>query len=171
MKDFKMRYKDFVFPQNPRYIEISTKRDLITESVYGEKSNVEDIAQKPIVVVGNGTFYSDDAQSLCSYLSHLLKQGTPGELHCPSLYPINAYFEKFVYSQNATKDAIDYSFSFVEVCDEKKEKLELDYTLAFDGENAFDIAYRTGVSVDEIMERNSFPTPFDIKTGDKVVLK
>ena len=26
-------------------------------------------------------------------------------------------------------------------------------------------------SIDMIMEKNNFPTPFDIKTGDKVVLK
>ena len=171
MKDFKMRYKDFVFPQNPKHIEISSERDLQTESIYGEKSNVEDIAQKPIKVTGNGTIYGKEAQEVCSYLSYLLKQGTAGELHCPSLYPINAYFKKFVYSQNATKDGMDYSFSFVEVCSDKREKIELDYTVAQIGENAFDIAYRTGVSIDMIMEKNNFPTPFDIKTGDKVVLK
>ena len=98
MKDFKMRYKDFVFPQNPKHIEISSERDLQTESIYGEKSNVEDIAQKPIKVTGNGTFYGKEAQEVCAYLSYLLKQGTAGELHRPPLSPPNS---KFVLKVNS----------------------------------------------------------------------
>ncbi len=171
MKEFKMRFKDFVFPSNPKKIEISTKRDIAVASLFSSKSDVQSISQKPIVVSGNGTFYGNEAEGVCTLLSHLLKQGTPGELHCPSLYPINAYFEQFTYSENAMKDGLDYSFSFIEVCSDKKESVELDYTFALMDENAFDIAKRMNVSVDKIMDLNDFPNPFNITEGERVKLK
>lgn len=38
------------------------------------------------------------------------------------------------------------------------------------GENAFDIAARTGVSVDTIVALNRLASPFDLTPGEKVVL-
>ena len=45
------------------------------------------------------------------------------------------------------------------------------YTFAKAGENAFEIANRCDISVNDIMLFNDFKTPFDIKTGDRVVLR
>ena len=40
------------------------------------------------------------------------------------------------------------------MCDDKKEIAPLDYIVAYDGDNAFDIAARANMSVDEIMQLN-----------------
>ena len=34
MKEFKMRFKDFVFDTNPSYIQVITSRDVSNTSVY-----------------------------------------------------------------------------------------------------------------------------------------
>ena len=86
MKEFKMRFKDFVFDTNPSYIQVITSRDVSNTSVYDGKGITQDISQKPIIVKGKGTFFSDDADEKCARLSYLLRQGGAGELHCPSLY-------------------------------------------------------------------------------------
>ena len=94
MKEFKMRFKDFVFDTNPSYIQVITSRDVSNTSVYDGKGITQDISQKPIIVKGKGAFFSDDADEKCAHLSYLLRQGGAGELHCPSLYPIEAIFTK-----------------------------------------------------------------------------
>ena len=42
---------------------------------------------------------------------------------------------------------------------------------ASEGQNAFDIAFENGVSVDDIMTLNDLITPFDIEENDRVVLR
>ncbi len=56
MKEFKMRFKDFVFDTNPSYIQVITSRDVSNTSVYDGKGITQDISQKPIIVKGKGTF-------------------------------------------------------------------------------------------------------------------
>lgn len=56
MKEFKMRFKDFVFDTNPSYIQVITSRDVSNTSVYEGKGITQDISQKPIIVKGKGAF-------------------------------------------------------------------------------------------------------------------
>lgn len=56
MKEFKMRFKDFVFDTNPSYIQVITSRDVSNTSVYDGKGITQDISQKPIIVKGKGAF-------------------------------------------------------------------------------------------------------------------
>lgn len=166
-----MRFKDFVFDINPSFIQVITSRDVSVKPIYDGKGITRDISQNPIVVKGSGMMFGDDAPEKCSRLSYLLRQGGEGELHCPSLYPIRAIFTRFEYNSNAKKGSIEYEFEFTQVCDDKSEKLKLDYTLALKEENAFDIAARVDMTVDDIMSLNDFKTPFDIKENERVNLK
>ena len=45
------------------------------------------------------------------------------------------------------------------------------YTLAAENENLFDIAARTGVGIEKIIDFNSFEEPFSVREGDRVWLK
>ena len=57
------------------------------------------------------------------------------------------------------------------MCDDKKEIAPLDYIVAYDGDNAFDITARANMSVDEIMQLNDIESPFSIKKGERVKLR
>ena len=128
MKEFKMRFKDFVFDTNPSYIQVITSRDVSNTSVYDGKGITQDISQKPIIVKGKGTFFSDDADEKCARLSYLLRQGGAGELHCPSLYPIEAIFTEFKYDSSATLVKLSMNLSLLR-CVMIKRKLLLSIIL------------------------------------------
>ncbi len=171
MNKIKMRFNDFVFETNPLYIEVIASRDVKVNSIYGKNSIANDICQEPIIVKGKGVLYGDDAQEKCNIMSKLLRQGLQGELHCPSLYPIKAIFTLFKYNANAQKGGIEYEFEFTQVCGEDLQNLSLDYTYAALGENAFDIAKRTNICIDDIMNLNGFESPFSIEENERVNLK
>lgn len=171
MKEFKMRFKDYIFPSNPQSIKITTQSKTAQSGIYGGQSTVQSVCVNPTIISGSGIFAGEGAQEECRRLSHMLKINTSGEFHCPNAQPIKAYLTEFSYSAAADRGALAYSFEFTEDCNGRREEIEFDYTLALDGENAFDIAARTGVTVDEVVELNSLKGPFDITAGERILLK
>lgn len=167
----KMRFKDFIFPSNPSVFEISSSTNIAVRSVYHGNSDVQSVSLNPIKVNGNGEFFGDEAEESCQYLMHMLRTKESGALLLPSGSGFNAYLNKFTFFKNAQKNSISYTFEFTENCSSKKELRELCFTVCKNGENAFDIAGRCNVSVDDIMKYNDLKTPFDIKEGEKVVIR
>jgi hypothetical protein len=100
-----------------------------------------------------------------------LRSGDAGWLFLPSGEAVYCYFTELALSQSSQKGAISYSAVFTEADTKRQEKKHFSFTYATEGENAFDIAYREGISVSELMRLNDFKTPFDIKSGDRVVLE
>lgn len=84
--------------------------------------------------------------------------------------PMRAYLTRFDYTCTTARDGVQYSFTFTEDCDRAPRYAPYGSTRVRQGENAFDIAARTGVSVDTIVARNRLPSPFDLAPGEKVVL-
>ncbi len=169
--DMKMKFNDFEFSVNPKSIEISSSTNCRKKPIFGENTAVENVSVNPIVISGSGEIYGKNAEMDCSYLLHMLKTKCSYWLFSPNMIPVKAFLTEFVYNQSSVKNSYSYSFVFVEDCNNKSECLRLPYTIALDGENAFDIAFRCNASVDEIMNNNDIKTPFDISEGDKVVLR
>ncbi len=166
----KMKFKDFTFPSNPGEIEVFSSTNIQSKAIYDSGSKTENVSVNPIIIKGKGEFFGDNAEELCLYLQHMLKDKTTGELMLPSSAGLNAFLTEFTYSKSCKKGSITYSFIFTEDCRQKREKRALPYTIARNGENAFDIANRCNISVSDIMRLNVYKTPFSIKNGDKVVL-
>jgi len=171
MKLIKMKYKNFEFPVNPFEIKLSSCTDVETGNTVSGRSISEALQHRPVVVSGRGELFGERASEWCAYLQRLIKDSSPGWLFTVCSAPVFAYFSEFVYSFDVKRNCISYSFKFVQADTKKEEKTAFGYTYALSGENAFDIAYRSGVSVNSIMCLNDFKTPFDIAKGDKVVLK
>lgn len=171
MLDMRMRFNDFIFPSNPERIEVFASTNLKSSAVLNKNSEVSNISVNPIIVKGAGEFYGERALEYCLQLQHFLKQKRSGILLLPSESGFNMYLTEFAFERNAKKNCVTYSFKFTEDCGDKSEHRAFYKTTALDGENAFDIADRCGVSVDIIMQKNGFKSPFDIKSGDCVVLR
>ena len=167
----KMRYKDFEFDQNPAQIKVASAGIQAVHPVTGAVSVVDGICRKPTVVSGKGSFFGTDAVCRALLLRELLFSQESGWLFVPSAPPMRAFFTDFTSECNTQKNCVLYTFAFTEDCSERKEKFDFGYTVAEAEENAFDIANRTGVSVDAIMRCNSYPTPFDVQKGDQVMLQ
>ena len=65
--------------------------------------------------------------------------------------PMRAYLTRFDYTCTTARDGVQYSFTFTEDCDRAPRYAPYGSTRVRQGENAFDIAARTGVSVDTIV--------------------
>lgn len=166
----KMKFKGFEFPTNPAVIEVNSSSNISFSPMLSGKSVVKSTAINPTVITGSGTFYGERGEEYCLYLQHLLRKNRAGVLMLPSAVGMDAYLTKFKYKKDTNKNQISYSFEFVENCGSKKETRKFCFTYARAGENAFDIANRCGVSVENIMENNEYSTPFSVREGDKVML-
>lgn len=167
----RLKYKNFEFPSNPGSIEIISSSNFSSKPVFGGNSVCENISVNPVVVRGNGEFYGYRSEEYCSALQNLLKSTQSGWLFVPSSHPIKAFFTEFKFNKSSRKNAVVYSFEFTEDCTSRKPERVFESTTAKESENAFDIAERCGVSVNDIMRCNDFKSPFDICAGDKVVLR
>lgn len=167
----RLKYKSFEFPSNPANIEILSSTNCSSSPVFAGSSVVENISVNPIVVKGSGEFYGGKCEEYCTVLGNLLECTESGWLFTPLSAPMKAYFTEFEFSKNTEKNAVEYSFKFTEDCNARKAYIELPYIIAEENENAFEIANRYNVSVNEIMRLNDFKSPFDISAGDRVVLR
>lgn len=166
-----MKFNDFEFPVNPKSIELSSSANCRKKSIYGKNSVVENVSVNPVIISGGGEMYGENAREECTCLLNMLRAKRSHWLFAPNMTPVKAFLTEFAYKQNSVKNSCFYSFKFVEDCNDKSMSLNLPYTVAGEGENAFDIAHRCDVSVNDIMACNDFKTPFDINAGDKVVLR
>lgn len=166
-----MEFNGYIFPSNPSQIKVEASSNYNQSSIFGENSVIQNVSVNPSIVSGEGVFYGDEGEQCCEYLIHMLKTREAGDLIIPGERGMNAYLTKFSYQKSSSKNAINYSFTFVECPSSKLEKRDFNYTTALEGENAYDIANRSNVSVSLIMQKNDFETPFSIKAGDRVVIK
>lgn len=167
----KMEFNGFVFPANPAELEIALSTNFSSSPVFGKGSNVQNVSVNPAVIKGKGEFYGERAEQSCHYLQHMLRLKTSGILLLPCSGSFHAFLTEFTFVKNADKGGISYTFTFTESSNSRAEKRCFCYTTAEENENAFMIADRCGVSVNEIMKHNSFKTPFDICEGDRVMLR
>ena len=166
-----MIFNGYTFPSNPRTIKVQSSTNYNVSSVFGENSDVQNISVNPTIVSGEGEFFGEKGEQYCEFLMHMLKTRRAGDLILPREHGMTAYLTDFSYSKNAERNSVSYSFKFVESCTSRLENRDFCCVIAKDGENAFDIANRCNVSVNAIMQKNDFITPFSIKSGDRVVIR
>lgn len=164
-------YKGISFPVNPSTVEVFNGRSVKVKSAHGSNPITQDLGAKPTEIKGSGTFYCDDARERCERLAHLTRESGSGWLHCPYCVPIMAYLTCFEYKADSNKSSVSYKFELIEDCSATNPVRLFEYTQAVAGDNAFIIASREGVSVNDIMALNDYKTPFDIKEKDVVKIR
>lgn len=167
----RMKYKNFEFPSNPYKIEISSSVNCSSKALPGVGSTVENVSVNPTVVSGNGEFCGEGCEEYCARLKNMLTDMKSGWLFIPSAPPVKAFFTAFKFGKNAKKNAVSYSFEFVEDCTDRKPYNAPDFIIADGMENAYEIANRFDISVNDIMNLNDFQSPFAIRKGDRVMLR
>ena len=126
--------------------------------------------RRATVITGKGWWYGGRALEMAQVLRRLLLPGQAHWLFAPGAEPMRAYLTRFDYTCTTARDGVQYSFTFTEDCDPAPRYAPYGSTRVRQGENAFDIAARTGVSVDTIVALNRLASPFDLPPGEKVVL-
>ena len=167
----RLKYKNFEFPANPSKIEILSSSNCNGKPIFNGNSAVENVSVNPVIVTGNGEFFGEGGENYCATLQNILKSTESGWLFLPSAPPVKAYFTEFKFSKDTKRNSVLYSFKFTEDCTDRKAERLFKYIVAEEGENAFEIANRCKVSVNDIMRLNDLKSPFEISKGDRVVLR
>lgn len=151
----KMSFGDFVFFQNPEKIEIIANRKIAKKEIPDGHDAVWDFGYGGRTVKGNGEFFGEDCTEQFKCLHDVMKRGGVHALYIPGVGKINAVFGSLTMLEEDHENAVSYAFVFTEVCggeaipdDTGKE------TFVREGECLWDIAYRTGIEVEKLLEAN-----------------
>ena len=107
-----MRYKSFVWPNNPRTYTLSCKRQTVTHKVPMGGFVVQDLGVYAAVMQGQGEFYGEGAYEKFQELLQVFQMGGAGLLVHPVWQAGSAYFTDLRLTQEPREDYVAYSFEF-----------------------------------------------------------
>ena len=117
MKLASMRFKDYVWPHNPKTYEIGYSRDVAEHRVPFGNYILQDMGRRHRVLKGTGEFVGAGAYREFKKLATVFYDPTPGILVHPLWDAANAYFVALRLNQEPTEDYVSYSFEFWECYD------------------------------------------------------
>ncbi len=163
----RMRFGPYTFLQNPAQLQVENRALQQEERLLSGGVCVTPAGRRATVITGKGWWYGGRALEMAQVLRRLLLPGQAHWLFAPGAEPMRAYLTRFDYTCTTARDGVQYSFTFTEDCDRAPRYAPYGSTRVRQGENAFDIAARTGVSVDTIVARNRLASPFDLPPPGK----
>ena len=109
-----MRYKDYVFPQNPARLEIAVENQLAGAHCPGYGPVYQALGPARRIITGEGDFFGPGAEEDYRALERLFFEEGPGMLFLPTMVPVRAYFTRLSYLGQGDGAIIRYGFQFVE---------------------------------------------------------
>jgi len=180
-----MRFKNFVWPHNPKVYSITYERKMAVHKVPFGRHHLQSLGQTRRVLRGEGEFVGEGAYEKFSELATIFYEETPGVLVHPVWVTTTAWFVGLEVEQEPRPDYVRYSFEFWEVFGGEAAVLSKDRTVeggnntaaelwytVVQGDTLWAIAQRYGTTVDSLMELNSrIRNPNLIYAGQKVRVK
>ena len=114
MKLSSMRFKDYVWPHNPRTYEIGYHRDVAEHRVPFGAYVLQGMGRRHRVLRGEGEFVGPGAYAEFKKLATVFYDPTPGILIHPLWDTAKAYFVALQLNQEPTEDYVSYRFEFWE---------------------------------------------------------
>lgn len=109
-----MRYKNYVWPHNPRVYSIDYHRTMAENKVPFGRCQLQDLGMTKRVMRGEGEFVGEDAYYQFGQLATVFYDDGPGLLIHPIWQTANAYFVELRVEQEPRPDYVKYSFTFWE---------------------------------------------------------
>ena len=182
-----MRYKDFIWPHNPRIYSIGFQREMGAAKVPFGRYWLQDLGPGYRVMSGEGEFVGEDAYQQFKKLATVFYSDGPGLLVHPVWQTANAYFVELSLTQEPRVDYVRYTFTFWEDYDGHKTGMEVSggtesgqsnasssgtqsqwYTVVR-GDSMWSIARRYGMSLTALIALNpQIKNPNLILVGQKV---
>ncbi len=166
-----MRFDSFEWTHNPCTVEVSHRRRMSQQNTAGGGSFVQGTGCDLKVIKGKGELAGETCLEEYERLCSLFERGHKGLLTLPFMKPFYAYFTDLSLVGEATPDLITYSFEFLEAENSEYSGKKDGTAYVKEGETLFDIAYRAGVSVDELVHLNpQIKRPDELDMGQEVRL-
>lgn len=190
-----MRFKDFVWPHNPRVYSITYERKMAVHKIPFGRHYLQSLGQTRRVLKGEGEFVGEHAYDTFKELATVFYEETPGVLVHPVWMTTTAWFAALELRQAPRRDYVAYSFEFWEVIDgsgETKltaraadasgqsggggpagaEDSRAQWHTVARGDTLWELSRRYGTAVDRLVELNpSIRNPNLIYAGQKVRVK
>lgn len=109
-----MRYKNYIWPHNPRVYTIDYSREMAVNKVPFGLYQLQDLDRTCRVMKGEGEFVGDKAYAQFGQLANVFYDGGPGLLVHPLWQTAKAYFVQLRLEQQPRPDYVKYSFTFWE---------------------------------------------------------
>lgn len=109
-----MRYKDYVWPHNPRTYSISYRRIVANDKIPFAHYYMQDLGLDCRVLSGEGEFSGEGAYDEFKRLASIFYSSGPGLLIHPVWQPSSAYFVALELMQEPRRDYVSYRFEFWE---------------------------------------------------------
>ena len=110
-----MRFKNFVWPHNPRVYSITYERKLAVHKIPFGRHYLQSLGQTRRVLKGEGEFVGEGAYDTFKTLATVFYEETPGVLVHPVWVTTTAWFAGLELQQEPRRDYVAYSFEFWEV--------------------------------------------------------
>ena len=183
-----MRFKNFVWPHNPRVYSITYERKMAIHKIPFGRHCLQSLGQTRRVLKGEGEFVGESAYDTFKALATVFYEETPGVLAHPVWMTTTAWFAALELRQAPRRDYVAYSFEFWEVVDGAGDaKLSVRpaasaggpgdgeeplWHTVVRGDTLWELSRRYGTELSRIVELNpSIRNPNLIYPGEKVRVK
>lgn len=170
-----MRYKNFVWPNNPYKCSLTSRREAATYKFPGRGYGLEDLGKGLRVLAGMGEFFGNGAYADMQNLIRVFEEGGPGQLIHPVIRLKQAIFLELELIQEPRADYVAYRFTFWEDDSEDAEYMGTGGTGTHEvqaGENLWEIAARYGTTAEQLLVANLWiRNPNDLQPGKQVLLQ
>ena len=186
-----MRFKNFVWPHNPRVYSITYERKIAVHKIPFGRHYLQSLGQTRRVLKGEGEFVGEGAYDTFKALANVFYEETPGVLVHPVWMTTTAWFAGLELRQMPRRDYVAYSFEFWEAVSgtgsaklstrtvqetggaageaETEESGQRQYHTVVRGDTLWELSRRYGVELSRIIELNpSIRNPNLIYPGQKV---
>ncbi len=183
-----MRYKNFVWPHNPRIYSIEYERLIATHKIPFGNFCLQDLGRTRRVMRGSGEFVGENAYSQFGALAVEFYSEDPGMLVHPLWQTADAYFVELKLEQVPQPNYVKYSFVFWESTGQTLDQITVvepglestgtttasasrkTYTVV-SGDNLWAIANRQGLTLAQLIALNpQIKNPNLIYPGEVVFL-
>lgn len=152
MKSVPMKFKGFTWQHNPRELVFEDEKTLRELSAPFDKSVVWNTGRRNMRISGEGELYGEDCLEQFQRLFELFRAGGSGVLAIAEVPSVYAVFESLKLIGRPRPNVLTYRFVFRELMEIREDTQR--ETLAAAGENLWDISYRYGVGIDELVRLN-----------------
>ena len=112
-----MRFKNYIWPHNPRVYEIGFYRNMAVHHVPFGRDVLDSLGMQRRVLRGEGEFAGPGAYREFQKLATVFYEETPGILVHPVWQTANAWFVELSVKQEPREDYVAYRFEFWECYD------------------------------------------------------
>ena len=155
MKNAPMRFDGLSLHHNPHKLVIENESRLRELPTMKRTLSTDQLYRKPCVISGEGELYGTGCLDQYLVLERLYRTQKRGKLALPHMKPVYAYLKELRLLSEPHENILRYRFVFVETQSPRLRVPEASYYYTVSqGESLWDISYRFGVGIDDLVRLN-----------------